>query len=408
MVVLLNMILKIIEAMTKTQITYKNKCTFLKNFFIRYNLHIFLLIPIVISFIPSTASAWNHPGGLHSDGQLRDTAGRIKSNAQPWKANWDQLLSFANSRLNETPSAVSNLYIPGYYQNSSGHISAKNVIQNDTMSAYSAAAVYALNAAMAGRIPSSDRYADQTIRILNAWARTNTGFSGPDGALVASYTAIGLVHAAELVYKYPGWRSADKAQFLRWAGTVLYAQANIKTRGLYTSTPYYSNWNDWGINLAVAIDNLTENYNNFLNDIKILKDLVTVQIESDGRMPSELKRGSSSILYTAFALESLTSAVTITRNAMGTDLRYWTPSGGGTVKQALDFLFNKGIENPSQWPVSSARYSSGNTAHTHELYAAMGRTFGVSKWTNWGKPPAPDLDTGIGWALPVLLQPTSY
>ncbi len=394
-----------IKAMRKMQTKFRDECTFLKNFII-HNVLIFLLIPIVIGFIPSTASAFDHPGGLHTDRQLRDTAAKIKVKAQPWKSAFDSVVSFANARLNESPSAVSNLNIPGYYQNRSGHINAKNVLQFDTWSAYSAAVVFALNAKMSGSTPGSDRYADQTVRILNAWSETNKGFSGNDGALVSCLTLVGMVNAAELIYNYPGWRSTDKARFLIWAGSVLYTQANIKTRGLYTSTPFHSNWNDWGILMAVAIDNLNGNSSNFSNDIGILKQLITVQIAPDGRIQSELNRGSSSILYTAFAEEPLTAAVTVARNATGTDLFYWTPSGGGTVKQALEFLFNKGIESPNQWPVASAVGNSGNGAHTHELFAAMGRTYGVSKWTNWAKPPVPDLETGIGWAFPTLLQPT--
>lgn len=354
---------------------------------------------------PSTSSlGFKHPGGITTAAQIRTAATHINANKQPWMSKWKRLLREANSKLNEKPSAVVHLNIPGYYSNQSASVHAASIMQRDVFSAYPAAAVYAINAAMSGNAPKSDKYADQAIRILNDWAQTNKGFSGDNAGLTPCTQLISLVQAAEFVYDYPGWRARDRGQFIKWAKTVLYDQAEIKSRGMKGN--WFSNWNDWGILMALAVDYLADDKAQLSKDTEMLKDLIRMQIEPDGSLPKEVRRGSNGIVYTAFALEPLTAAVEIVRNAGGPDLRHWDPPGGGSIKKALDFLYNNGFENPNRWPVSSARYNRSNEGVSDEIFAAMARVYGVRKWANFHTPDLPDLWTAGGWVAPELLEPT--
>lgn len=370
---------------------------FMTGVMIYYRFFVFLFLIIAVCVGPRIVSAFEHPGGLHTRPQLDFTRQKVLAGEQPWTSEWSKLLQNAKGRLTEKPSAVKDYWVPGYYDDSTAHQEAKKILLRDTEAAYTAAIVYALGVGLSKS--ERNRYADKVVDLLNNWASVNKSFSGFDGALVMSYTAIGMVHAAELTWDYPGWSSQDKSQFQTWAKSVLYKAANIKTRRLSTLRP--TNWNNWGILLALSIDHLTDDKTGLNADIEILKQLIDVQIDKDGRLPEEIKRRKDSIHYTAFALEPLTAAIEVARNAGGPDLFAWKPPSGGTVEDALHFLFDKGIKNPSAWPVSGA--TSGES-RSEETFEAMGRVYGEDKWTSWANPPVPDLGTGLGFVMPTLFH----
>ncbi len=357
-----------------------------------------------------------HPGGLNTIQQIYTAAQKIKNGEQPWSSAWSQLQSFANARLNEQPSApVTYGPIPAFYQNKSGNIAAKAIMQNDMFAAYSCAAFYAVNVARTGVNPSNDQYANKAVQILNNWASVNKDIVVDEQtSLDVSNAGPGLVGAAELIWNYPGWASDDRTKFVSWVKNELQPAADFKKlRSLmktpqgtyevpsYITNPYYSNHNAWGILLSIAIDHFIENRVALDADVVLLKKLIDLMVKADGSMPEEIKRGSNGIVYTAFALEPLAASVEIVRNAGGQNLYNWTAPGGGSLRKALDFLYNKGIENPSLWPISGTQSAP---PHAPELFAAMGPIYGVSKWTNWAKPQIPDLETGVGFPLPTLFR----
>lgn len=367
------------------------------------NRFVFVTFLIMAFFkAPSTVSAFEHPGGLHTRSQIELTYQKLATNQQPWTSEWSSLLNYASNRLSEQPSAVTDFHVPGYYKDQQGHINAKLTLLRDTEAAYSCALVYALNYNLS--VNERNLYANKASELLNNWATVNKSFSGFDGQLAMSYTAVGMIHTAELIWNYPGWSDQNKNQFKHWASTVVYPAGDIKMRGMSNNPPNPNNWNYWGILLALSIDQLTENQTNLDTDITLLKELIDIAIETDGSMPRELGRGNQSISYTAFALEPLTAAIEITRNSGGPDLFTWNPPSGGTIKQALTFLFDRGLEKPSLWPIQSAVGHPNNAKRSQEIFEAMGRVYGINKWTNWANPSAPDLGTGIGWAVPSLIH----
>ena len=373
---------------------------------------------------PNPEPSADHPRGLHTPAQIKLTAEKITSNALPWVSAWANLQAYAGVRLNEVPSAVAQYGpFPFYYNggaDQASYLQQREWMQADMYAAYSTAAVFAINAELAGRIPSSDRYADKAIQILNNWATVNQSISlDEETNLAVSYVAPGLIHAAEMVWNYPGWSRASRDQFVTWAVTILKPVADKKKMrslertadGVYQvpnwiSKPYYGNHNFWGVLCSLAIGSLTKNMTSIQEDVVLLKTLINLQIKAEGSQPQELGRGELSINYSAFALEPLSASFEILRNTTGENLYDWTASGGGSLKKGLDFVHN-GIENPLLWPVVASRNNAANYAHTQELFAAMGRVYGISKWTVFrlGQPPVPDLGTGVGWPLPTLLQP---
>lgn len=374
----------------------------MKNIMLSYRYLVCIFVITTTCIIPSIALAFDHPGGMHTRAHLEATHQKLIADEEPWISAWDKLLAYAEKRLSENPNAVVDFNVPAYYKDKQGHADGKRPLMRDTETAYSCALVYALQNSLSNS--ERNRYANKVVEVLNEWASVNKKFSNQDGALVMSYTASGMVHAAELIWNYPGWDAQDKLQFQAWAKNVLYKAADIKTRGLEKNPSRHSNWNNWGILLALSVDHLTNNQANLNADIALLKELIDISIEKDGRLLRELNRDEHSISYTAFALEPMTAAIEIVRNSGGPDLYAWNPPSKGTVQDALTFLFDRGIENPNLWPIKSAIGNVSNERRSHEIFAAMGRVYGKNKWTDWANPPVPDLGTGIGFAVPTLFH----
>ena len=369
----------------------------------------------------STAMSFLRPGGVNTIQQIYIAAENIKKGVQPWASAWSKLQNDANKRLDEQPSPVVDYEIIPYYDDPQTSYRQSQIMQADVWSAYSASAVYAINIALTGTTPNNDKYANQSIKLLNAWASVNKNASGDEQTdLMMSVMVPGFISAAEMVWDYPGWKAADRQNFFNWIKNVIDLAADAKkARSLVrkadgswavkSGKTYYNNHNCWGILLALWIDQFTQNQADFDDDVKLLKFLIDMMIMPDGTMPTEMSRHEKSINYTAFALEPLTAAIELVRNSGGENLYYWVSPRGGSVKKALEYLFNKGIENPSLWPIDgAAEQTKMNSGHTPELFAAMGRVYGVSKWTNWGNPPVADIETGVGFPLPTLLQPLPW
>ena len=156
---------------------------------------------------------------------------------------------------------------------------------------------------------------------------------------------------------------------------------------------------------ALAVSYLRDDTSTLNADMEEhLKRQIDIQIENDGRMPAELKRGSYSMHYTFFGLSPMTVAIEIVRNTTGEELYTWEPPSGGTVEDALDFLFQHGYVEPSSWPVDGAsnRFPE---MRTQVLYQAMGAIYSKEPWLEWLTPPTWSAGTGLSWICPTLMQP---
>jgi len=341
------------------------------------------------------AAAFEHPGGLHTKAQIEFVRAQVKAGKQPFKSGYNQLLSKAKERLGKKPRAMEDFHVKRYY--SSGreqHIRMKTLISEDATVAYACALVYHLNIDL---FPERKRYADKAKEFLNHWASVNKKVSGGDGKLVMCYNGVGLLFAAELLWDYEGWSDNDKKQFKSWAKNVLYASSGGK-KG-------HSNRANWYLLAALAVDHLTDDEKQMEADMKLIKPTIDRQIKPDGGMPEELRRGKNSMWYTYFALAPLTACMEIARNMGGPDLYGYNPPSGGKVKDALDFLFKHGIEEPDSWPVKGARNILKPDACGGNLFYAMGLIYNDKRYLKWVKHPIWRDSTGLAWICPSLMTP---
>lgn len=390
---------------------------------------------------PTVSEFLLRPNGVYSRIMWSTLAQRIKAGTSPYASRFSSLTSYANGRLSQTSNAPAFYSVPLFYNDSTGHINAKAQLQGPMFTAYSCAAVYYLNKLISGTNPSSNQYADKALAMLMNWANNNTSMdsSGNDTSLVVSYVMPAFIDAAELIYDYPGFTSSNKTAVSNWLENVVWPRVNAtKLRSLQANAdgtytvpswidptkpifssggPYYSNHNCHGIRCSLTICKYLQDSATFTKDINLWKALVGFLIRNDGGMPSELARGENSILYTGFALESLSSAAELVRNCGGASLfDYQTPTNqppgtyqGGSLRKALNYVYNNGIATPSNWPSQSAVGNYGN--HLQETLLAMGYVYQVSAWRNWANSitgtyamTLPDLETGSFYPLPTMME----
>lgn len=350
---------------------------------------------------------------MHTQAQIDTAAGHIEALDEPWVSNWGDLQDYANARIAEPTNAVVNFAVPNSYSDPTGFAEMRDNMLGDARAAYALALMYSIQVSIDGGVhPSSNAAADKVASILDAWASTNTNIPGPGDAtypescLVVSYCAPGFLNAAELIWDYPGWLTTPRGTFKTWVGGTLYTAASaLKDRGLYSTPRSFNRNNCWAVLLALQISYFTENSTRLDGDIVVLEDLIKGMIGADGRLPTELALGATSIASTGFALEALVSASEVVRNAGRRELFYFGAPSGFTLKDALVFLFDRGLEDDSLWPRPDARGYPSNIPNANEVISASGFIYNVAEWKTWTeKPPVPD-DVELGWFVPELLRP---
>ena len=114
-------------------------------------------------------------------------------------------------------------------------------------------------------------------------------------------------------------------------------------------------------------------------------------------MPHDIGQGKRGIWYTYFAIAPITAAAGALRVAGGEDLYRYEPPSGGTIADALEYLFVNGLVNRDQWPVEQARSDEPDWSSKHgALYTAMGAALIVKI----GRRPHenhPSLSGGLAW-----------
>ena len=124
----------------------------------------------------ASAAGFQHPGGVVTAAQIDRARSALAAGEEPWESAWAEVLARAQQGLGEAPSAVADLYVPGYYQDAAGHDAAKKLLRDDVNAAYSCALVrqigFGLDAA------TRESYGAKARELIGAWARDNHSVSG--------------------------------------------------------------------------------------------------------------------------------------------------------------------------------------------------------------------------------------
>jgi hypothetical protein len=172
--------------------------------------------------------AFVHPGLLHTAADFA----RMQANyqKQPWVGSWNKLTANSHSQTTWTPRPVATVIRGGTGQNYAS-------LFEDIAAAYQSALRY--------KITGDTAYADQSIRIMNAWSSTMTALTGDaDRFLASGIYGYEFCQAAEMMRDYGGWSGADSTKFKNLMLTVFYPLQHdfLVNHNTACITNYWANW----------------------------------------------------------------------------------------------------------------------------------------------------------------------
>jgi hypothetical protein len=155
-------------------------------------------------FASSTLGAQplKHPGLLSNTTEIEFLKAKIASNQQPWKSAFDRLKAHPSASLTYTATPFAEVLCGGYNRPNQGC----NDINDDGVAVYSQALVWA--------ITGDKRYAENAIRIIDAWSAKFQKVDSSNARLVVAWAAPYYVNGAELL-RLPnsGWSQASLDRF---------------------------------------------------------------------------------------------------------------------------------------------------------------------------------------------------
>lgn len=246
----------------------------------------------------------------------------------------NQLLHVANEGMSVSCHAVPSWHIPGFYFDTTGHQTAKRLLEADAQSACTAALAY--------RFTGESIYADKAAELIDGWATVNKKLAGDDGPLVSAYLGTGLIQAAELIKHYPGWPKENKDQFISWMSEVFLPA--------WVTIPLRNNWWSWSLYARLSLFRFMDDQARFAEAAAHLKEHIDNSLAPSGLIPEETMRGSNSIWYHYFSLAPITAAMKLIHDTTGENLFHWTSPGGANIKTALDKLFYYADGHIEEWP----------------------------------------------------------
>jgi hypothetical protein len=173
-------------------------------------------------------NAFVHPGLLHTAADFA----RMQANyqKQPWVGSWNRLTANPHSQTTWTPRPVATVIRGGTGQNYAS-------LFEDIAAAYQSALRY--------KITGDTAYADQSIRIMNAWSSTMTTLTGDaDRFLASGIYGYEYCQAAEIMRDYNGWSSENFTKFKTLMLTVFYPLQHdfLVNHNTACITNYWANW----------------------------------------------------------------------------------------------------------------------------------------------------------------------
>src|SRR5216684_1510510 len=152
---------------------------------------------------PAKPAGFVHPGVLLNRAQLNEIIKRVVSGIEPQKSAFEALKASKLAALDYAPHPRETVECGS---NSNPDLGCK-AEQADSEAAYGQALLWV--------ITGNQAYADNAIRIMNAWSSTLTGgHTNNNGQVQASWTGDVWPRAAEIIrFSYKGWPDTSIARF---------------------------------------------------------------------------------------------------------------------------------------------------------------------------------------------------
>jgi hypothetical protein len=202
-----------------------------------------------------------HPGLLHTQDDFDRMSQKVAASASPWIGSWNKLIANNHADKSRTPQPVAVVY-----RGSDGvHAQNFDILYNDVHAAYACA--------LRWKVSGDTAYADEAVRIMNAWSSTLTGIGGSiDGFLASGIQGYQFANAAEIVRSYPGWAAADFARFQAMMLNIFYPQNHQGLSQSLTPITVYSSWQLCCIASILAIGVLCDDRTKFDEAVSYFKN----------------------------------------------------------------------------------------------------------------------------------------
>lgn len=203
------------------------------------------------NYISGTSSSVNitvegrrfvHPGGLHTQPDLDRMKAEVAEGAHPWIDDWNLLIQDPLAQSTYSPHALANMG------------SNRQLADQDAHAAY-------LNA-IRWYISGDKAYADTSMNILNAWARTvNQIPSGDNTPGLVAIPIQDFALAGEVLRIFPGWSASDFAAFQAMFSKYLYPVVNtfLTAHNGACISHYWANWDAANVGALIAMGVLDDN-----------------------------------------------------------------------------------------------------------------------------------------------------
>ncbi len=262
---------------------------------------------------------WPASGILVTEQRLAVLQKRVEQKLEPTFTAFQQLRKAADKCLQLEPNVPDVWYVPGYYDDAQGHISAKEGLMNDANGSYKLALVY--------RITGEQIYANKAAQIIRAWSKLQKTETKDDSCLSFSYHFPAMILAADVLESYEGWTEEDRKSFKTF----------VREKALPLNTmSRKNNWGNWGLVFVTAAAVYLEDRELFNLCTERWKEFIELQIADDGHLIHEVNRGEGryGIWYSHFSLMPQTLAAEIMKNH-GVDLFDYTSPSGHQLKKAF-------------------------------------------------------------------------
>lgn len=228
-----------------------------------------LMVLMLCGSLGVKSQGFIHPGGLHTQEDFDRTKAKIEANEEPWSAAYKRLMTSKHVDLNWRPNPTEKIVRGGrtiWEPDPDNYWAA----YNDVATAYQCALVW--------KLTGNTAYADKSIEILNAWAKTCKKVSGDsNGCLAIGIYGYEFANAGEIMRDYEGWKGEDFERYKEWMLTVFQpgAFAFLNGRNGTYDDHYWSNWGLCNVMCAVSIGILCDDvfiYNAGMEYYKYMED----------------------------------------------------------------------------------------------------------------------------------------
>ena len=183
-----------------------------------------------------SAQGFVHPGALHTQADFDRVKEKLVIGGEPWTAAYKKFKTSTFLDLSRTPSPTAKIIRGGWtIWEPEG--------DNYWNAMFDAATAY--QCALEWRISGDERYAEQAVKFLNAWARTCKKVAGdPNVSLASGIYGYEFANAGELMRDYEGWNREDFKRYQKWVFDVFCRTSFgfLQERHGCADDIFWSNW----------------------------------------------------------------------------------------------------------------------------------------------------------------------